>query len=74
MAEKLERERHTFDSSMVNKAWWDPAKELLEVEFNDGTRWRYEHVTKSIWRGFKSSGSPGRYVHGVLDQLPNHRK
>ncbi len=75
MRQKVEREAHSFPgSSMVARAWWDPEKKLLEVQFVDGTHWLYEGVSRETWRGFKSASSAGSYVHTNLNSHPNGAK
>jgi len=69
-----ERETHTFTSSWVDKAWWDPAREQLVIQFNDGVRWQYEKVDAKLWKRFKAAGSAGQFVRNDLAGHPNRQR
>lgn len=67
------REAHTFTSSTrVDRAWYDPETQVLELLFPDGVRWRYEGILPATWARFKRSPSPGRFVAEILDRYPSH--
>jgi KTSC domain len=65
-----------FDSSRVVEAMYNPEAGLLFVRFvkpvGVGTKWTYEAVPPNVWRNFRRSASPGRYVNRVLNQYNNH--
>lgn len=66
------REEHTFrGSTRCARAWYDESKQLLLVQFVDGTMWTYRRVKSSTWRSFISAESPGRFVTNVLDAFAN---
>lgn len=56
-----------FDSSRVAEAGYSPASHTLYVRFNDGTPWQYNNVEPNVWRNFRRSASPGRYINRVLN-------
>lgn len=68
-ADRAKPEFHSFDSKMVNRAWWTETTEVLEVEFVDTTRYRYQGVGESTWRSFKRARSAGRFVNTVLKKF-----
>jgi KTSC domain len=62
MNENFEAER----SSNVGWARWDPATQVLEIDFKrkDGTKqstYRYENFPCEEWRKFQQSNSKGRH-------------
>jgi hypothetical protein len=56
-----------FDSSRVLQAGYSPRTHTLYVRFVDGTPWAYYNVEPNIWRNFRRSASPGRYINRVLN-------
>lgn len=63
-----------MDSSRVARARYDSGRREVHVEFsNNGAPYVYEEVPPNIWRGFRRSQSPGRYIRNQLDQFPYYR-
>lgn len=60
-------------SSRVNSARYDPALEQVHVVFKDGTPWVYDGVPQNVWRNFRRSASPGKYINRVLNGYPYYR-
>lgn len=57
-----------FDSSRVAEAGYSSNSHTLYVRFVDGTPWQYNNVEPNVWRNFRRSASPGRYINRVLNQ------
>jgi len=68
---------YLFDSSRVVEAAYDPSSSRLYVRFVKpapiGTPWTYEGVPPNVWRNFKRSQSPGKFVNRVLNDYNYHR-
>lgn len=66
-----------FDSSRVAEGAYDRESETLYVRFVKpvpiGTPWVYEGVPENVWRNFRRSASPGRFVNRVLNNYDYHR-
>jgi hypothetical protein len=56
-----------FDSERVKTGRYDPGLEQVHVVFKDGTPWVYDGVPRNVWRNFRRSESPGRYINRVLN-------
>jgi hypothetical protein len=66
-----------FDSSRVQEAAYDQEHQRLYVRFvkpvdRGGTPWTYEGVPPNVWRNFRRSQSPGKFIHRVLNQYDYH--
>jgi hypothetical protein len=57
----------SFESSRVSEGRYDGGLEQVHVIFKDGTPWTYNGVPRSVWRNFRRSASPGRYINRVLN-------
>ena len=53
--------------SRVSRARYDSGLQQVQVVFRDGTPWVYDNVPTNIWRNFRRSASPGRYINRVLN-------
>ncbi|MFI6496015.1 KTSC domain-containing protein [Nonomuraea typhae] len=42
----------------------------LFIRFRNGQVYRYDRVTRNVWRNFKSAVSPGRFINRVLNFYP----
>lgn len=56
-----------FDSSRVAEAGYSYRSGTLYVRFQDGTPWQYNSVEPNVWRNFRRSASPGRYINRILN-------
>lgn len=56
-----------FDSSRVAEAGYSKDSRTLYVRFVDGTPWQYNNVEQNVWRNFRRSASPGKYINRVLN-------
>lgn len=59
-----------MSSSRVVRARYDSGLQQVQVVFRDGTPWVYDGVPQNIWRNFRRSSSPGRYINRVLNGYP----
>lgn len=62
-----------MSSSRVNSARYDPGLEQVHVVFKDGTPWVYDGVPQTVWRSFRRSASPGKFINRVLNGYPYYR-
>jgi hypothetical protein len=58
---------YPFASSRVTEARYDKGLQQIHVIFKDGTPWVYDGVQANIWRNFRRSASPGKYINRVLN-------
>lgn len=56
-----------FTSTRVAQAGYSSRSHTLYVKFVDGTPWAYYGVEPNVWRNFRRSASPGRYINRVLN-------
>lgn len=62
-----------MDSTRVQMARYDRGAHQIHVIFRDGTPWVYDGVPENIWRNFRRTSSPGRYINRVLNGFPYWR-
>jgi hypothetical protein len=64
-------ERTPLESSSIARAGYDAAARALELEFRDGSIYRYRDVPREIFDGLMNAGSKGRYfierIRGKFD-------
>ena len=60
----------SFESSRVNEGRYDSGLNQVHVIFRDGTPWTYNGVPRNIWKNFRRSASPGKYINRVLNGYP----
>ena len=63
----------SFESSRVNEGRYDGGLEQIHVIFRDGTPWTYNGVPRNVWKNFRRSASPGKYINRVLNGYPYWR-
>mgnify|MGYP000698831626 CR=1 FL=1 len=56
-------ERTPVSSSNLASLGYDPNERILEIEFNDGSVYRYYAVPKSVYEGLMNASSHGKYFH-----------
>lgn len=54
-------------SSRVSEARYDSGLQQIQVIFRDGTPWVYDGVQANVWRNFRRSASPGKFINRVLN-------
>lgn len=66
-----------FDSSRIAEAAYNRKSDQLFVRFvkpvPGQVEYVYEGVPSNVWRNFKRSASPGRYVNRILNQYDYRR-
>lgn len=67
-------QRITVDSSHLVAVGYDPAKEVLEVEFQEDQIYRYLDVPSDIYEGLLHADSYGQYFHAYIDKHYRYRK
>lgn len=60
-------------SSRVSEARYDKGLQQIQVIFRDGTPWVYDGVEANIWRNFRRSASPGKFINRVLNGFTYYR-
>lgn len=63
---------YPMSSSRVTEARYDSGLQQVQVIFRDGTPWVYDGVPENIWRNFRRSSSPGRYINRVLNGFSHY--
>jgi hypothetical protein len=63
--------RERLDSSSVASAGYDPAAQVLEVEFRNGGVYQYLDVPGDEYEGFREADSKGRFLNSEIK--PHHR-
>jgi hypothetical protein len=57
-------------SSNMASVGYDAEKQILEIEFHDGTTYQYFDVPKEIYEGLMSAGSIGSYfMHNIKNEF-----
>lgn len=66
--------RTSVVSSDIKSTGYDFTMRILEIEFNSGGIYQYFNVPESIYGGFMSASSHGKYFHEFIkDQYSNKR-
>lgn len=55
--------RTSVSSSNLRSVGYDPAKNILEIEFHGGRVYQYTGVPRSIYNGLMGASSHGKYFH-----------
>jgi KTSC domain len=50
-------------STMANAIGYDPERQLLQIEFKNGSVYEYEGVDEETWEDMLLTNSPGRYYN-----------
>lgn len=66
--------RISVSSSNISSIGHDPSSQVLEVEFNDGSVYRYEGVPQSVYDDFVSAGSHGQYLNQHIKNSYSYSK
>lgn len=62
-------QRQPVESSMLRSAGYDPEREILELEFNNGRIYRYFGVPHEVLADLMAADSKGRYFLDEIDDL-----
>jgi len=66
--------RQVVDSSSLRSIGYDRSTSALEVEFLNGTVYRYDDVPTELWAEFRDSASKGQFFQQrVRDRFPTTR-
>jgi hypothetical protein len=66
--------RQYVDSSTIASAGYDRTTLSLELEFKDGSVYRYLNVAFSVVENFMQAGSPGQYLNEHIRDQCRSRK
>ena len=65
---------HPVQSSHVAAVGYDEGYQVLEVEFKDGAKYQYSHVTHELWMGLWATiqyhQSVGHWLHANIRAHP----
>ena len=53
-------------SRAIANTSYDRGKMILEIEFTSGGIYQYSRVSQTLWEGFKTSASKGRFFHNYI--------
>lgn len=53
-------------STMANSIGYDPDRQLLQIEFKNGSVYEYEGVDEETWEDLLSTNSPGRFYNSEI--------
>jgi hypothetical protein len=69
---------YTAQSGTTRMINYDPAKQVLEVQFIEGDVYHYQHVPKKLWEEYlnivQSGGSSGTFVNKVIKPYYTFKK
>ncbi len=54
---------YLVESTMANAVGYDPDREVLQIEFKNGSVYQYEHVEEETWEEMISSNSTGKFFN-----------
>lgn len=57
---------HFPNSSSLKSAEYDHKTRTLDVTFNTGRTFTYQDVGPDLWRGLKTAGSAGSFLHNSI--------
>ena len=66
--------RAPVTSSNLRAVGYNPTSRVLEIEFNDGSVYRYSGVPESVYRDLMSAGSHGRYFAAFIKGCYPYRR
>jgi len=65
--------RQPVSSSLVESLGYDPEREILEVELENGRVYQYQDVPESTYSGLLKADSIGRYFNRHIRDLSHTR-
>ena len=67
-------DRKRINASNIRSAGYDPAKQLLEIEFSSGSIYEYSGVSPEVYRRFVNAPSPGSFYQDQIEEnFPGRR-
>ena len=67
-------QRQPVSSSNLYSVGYDPDAATLEVEFQDGSIYRYPSVPERVYEELKNAGSHGQYFHQHITDVYSYAK
>ena len=67
-------ERKRLNASTIRSAGYDPAKQLLEIEFSSGSIVQYSGVSPEVYRQFVNAPSPGSFFQDKIEENFSSRR
>ena len=64
-------ERQPISSSNILSAGYDPAAQILEIEFKNNAVWQYPNFPEYMWYEFLGAPSQGKYFSANI--LPRYK-
>jgi len=58
-----------ISSSHILSAEYDDDNQVMFIEFDNGSRYRYSNVDSVVFTAFMDSPSKGNYLHKVIKQV-----
>ncbi len=58
-----------ISSSHILNAEYDDENQVMFIEFDNGSRYRYSNVDSVVFTAFMDSPSKGNYLHKVIKQV-----
>lgn len=66
--------RQVVQSSNLKSVGYDPAGQLLEIEFQSGGVYQYQGVPETVYTGLMAASSLGAYFHEHIRNKYPYRK
>ena len=66
--------RSNVDSSMIKSVGHSFPRRMLEIEFKDGSVYRYQGVNKRVFKALLSADSKGKYFHSNIKAKYPYKK
>ena len=57
---------------MMLSIGYDPARRILEIEFQSGELYQYLDVSQEVHDALQAAPSKGRYFHAAIDDVYEH--
>jgi hypothetical protein len=71
--ESRHMDRESVSSSLLSSVGYDPERQRLEIELQDGKIYQYTDVPAETYRGLMDADSHGRYFNRHIRGLKYHR-
>lgn len=67
-------QRVSVSSSNVESVGYEPSERVLEVEFKDGSVYRYFGVPEGKYHNLRTASSVGGYLHEEIKEVYDYRQ
>ena len=61
-------DRKRINASNLRSVGYDPAQQLLEIEFSSGSVYQYSGVSPEVHRRFVNAPSPGSFYQDQIEE------